>query len=119
MDIAIGIIFVLGIACVIAISKLGRPAAATATTADLRRQFPDSPWKWDPQWKGGVVRGALKTNMYSHWLFAVLWTLLSAPLAYLLPEEVFVKKNYPAAVGFLFPLVSVFLFGNVIRLTLQ
>jgi hypothetical protein len=119
MDFAIGIIFIVAIACIAAMVKLGRPARATETTAELRRRFPDSPWKWDPKWEGGVVRGALKTNMYFHWLFAVLWTLLSAPLAYMLPEEVFVKKNYPAAVGFLFPLVSVFLFGNVIRLTMQ
>ncbi len=119
MEFATGIILIVAIACIVAMVKLGRPSRATATTAELRRQFPDSPWKWDPKWEGGVVRGALKTNMYFHWLFTVIWTLLSAPLAYVLPEEVFVKKNYPAALGFLFPLISLFLAGNVIRLTLQ
>jgi len=119
MNYAIGIILVVAIICIVAMSKLGRPAAATATTADLRRQFPDSPWRWDPKWEGGVVRGALKTNMYFHWLCTVLWTIISAPVTYMLPEEIFVKNNYAAAVGFLFPLVAVFLLGNVIRLTLQ
>ena len=43
--------------------------------------------------------------------FAVIWKAISAPLWFLLPEEIMLKQNYPAALGLLFPLVGIGLAG--------
>ena len=57
--------------------------------------------------------------MYGVWAFAVFWNLISAPLPFILYDEVVNKKNYIALVGLLFTLVGIGLLTWAIRRTLE
>lgn len=82
-------------------------------------RFADSPWLLDDAWQTATIRSSSKASMVGVWLFAAFWNLISAPLPFVLYEEVVDKQNTLALVGLLFPLVGVGLFVWAIRRTLE
>ena len=68
---------------------------------------PTEPWRWKRQWSDGRISASGKTQFLLPAIMAILWNLISMPLLFVLPREVFEKKNYLALVGFLFPLVGI------------
>lgn len=52
------------------------------------------------------------------WLFAIAWNAISSPMLFFLPEEL-AKKNWPALLGLLFPLVGAWLIYRAVYKTLQ
>ena len=68
---------------------------------------PTEPWRWKREWSDGRISAAGKTQFLLPALMALFWNLISMPLLFVLPKEVFEKKNYLALIGFLFPLVGI------------
>lgn len=80
-------------------------------------EYQQSPWLLNDRWQTENIRSDSKNAMWGAWLFAVVWNLISAPLPFLIYEEVLEKQNYIALVGLLFPLVGIGLAVWAIRRT--
>lgn len=100
----------------IAMMFLGR--AKMRRELELKSTFPAEPWKWREDWSAGVSGSEAKQTMFFAWGFAVMWNLISSPLLYFLPSEIIEKENYPALLGFLFPLVGIGLLVWAVRETI-
>ena len=77
--------------------------------------FVDSPWKANTDWRPDGIRSGSRAAMIGAWVFAGFWNLVSAPLPFLLVDEIIEKKNYPALLGLLFPVVGVGLLVWAVR----
>ena len=80
--------------------------AATDKDADLP-EFRDAPWLLNDKWQTPTIRSGSKAAMWGALAFAAFWNLISAPLPFLLYEEVTRKENHLALIGLLFPLVGI------------
>ena len=69
--------------------------------------YADAPWLANDDWQTPSIRSSSRAAMYAAWVFAAIWNLISAPLPFLIVEEVRSKENYLALIGLLFPLVGV------------
>lgn len=86
----------------------------TARHRGLKQAHPGEPWCWREDWaqkrivhrEGPAALGGLAV--------ALVFTVLSAPLALLLPEEVS-DGNHLALVGLVFPAVSLFLLVRAVK----
>lgn len=87
--------------------------------APMADAHPDKPWFRNPGWQTNAVLSDSKGAMYFFWGFAAVWCLISAPLPFMLVEEVLEKKNYPALLGLLFPVIGVFLIAKAVQRTLE
>jgi len=85
----------------------------------LPPEFADRPWMANDAWATNEIKSNAKIAMYVTWGFAVVWCSISAPLPFVLYEEVFEKNNYPALLGYLFPFVGIFIVIWAVRSTLQ
>ena len=74
------------------------------------------PWLEKPRWQGNRIRSNAKHGMYFMWLFAIVWSAVSAPLLFVLGDELR-QENYAALLGLLFPLVGIFLLKRAWDLT--
>ena len=85
---------------------------------DQRRQAEhlSEPWLWREDWAQGRVLSKTRGNMIAGWVFAILWNLVSAPVAYFVPREA--AKNPAVYIGLVFPVIGVFLLIHAIRQTL-
>ncbi len=86
-------------------------------TSDPR--FKDKPWLLDDDWQTASILSSSKVAMYAMWAFAVVWNLISAPLPFVMVDELVNKQNYLALVGLLFTAVGIGLIVWATRLTLQ
>lgn len=68
--------------------------------------YPQEPWRWKKHWRNGVIRCESHRMMWFAIGFAVFWNLISAPLLFVLPEEILDKQNHAALFGLLFPVVG-------------
>ena len=80
-------------------------------------EYRDAPWLANDRWQSASIRSTSRTAMWGAWLFAAFWNLVSAPLPFLLYDEVMNNRNYPALAGLLFPLVGAGLLVWAIRRT--
>lgn len=101
----------LGLIIAANLKKRRYDAAALGTT--------DAPWLANPDWQSNEIKSGSKSTMYFAWIFAIVWNLVSAPLPFLLREEVIEKQNYAALIGLLFPLVGIGLLVWAVRRTLE
>ena len=79
--------------------------------------YAGAPWLANDSWQTSSIRSRSRTAMWGIWAFAALWNLISAPLPFVLVEEVTEKQNYLALIGLLFPLVGIGLLTWAIRRT--
>jgi hypothetical protein len=73
----------------------------------IRREFPESPWKWKPEWRGAAIAPVGVTALRLVWLFAVGWTALSVPLSLQLWDDPKRQREPLLNVLFVFPLIGV------------
>jgi hypothetical protein len=77
--------------------------------ARLSAAHPESPWMWRADWAAGQIVATNKTLMLTSLSFAAFWNLVSAPLWFVLPGEIWQKHNYWALLGLLFPAIGIVL----------
>ena len=63
------------------------------------------------------VRSNTRSNLIGAWVFAVLWTLISAPVLFFIPREL--ERKPIAAIGFIFPIIGIGLLSWALMLTLR
>ncbi|MCP3978227.1 MAG: DUF3592 domain-containing protein [bacterium] len=105
-----------GFAVMIAAFRGGKKARKAET---IRTQEPERPWHWREDWREGRVKSGSRAAAVGMCAFAVLWNLISAPVAVFLPEEVFRKGNHLAALGFIFPVIGMLLLYWGLRAVLR
>jgi hypothetical protein len=103
----------------------GGIAAALAGRRKLREQsaleagHPESPWLWRADWASGRIIDSGRATMFSVWVFAALWNLISLPTGFL-GVRAAIQEGKPAALfALLFPLVGSGLLVWAVRLTLR
>ena len=80
-----------------------------------RKQLhPDQPWMWFDRWRTPEIAGQARTRMWVAIGFAIVWNLVSLPVAFIVPGEV-ADGNHAALVGLLFPLIGVGLIVWAVR----
>ncbi len=97
-------------------SRQYKPNQQQTTTESLPDHDP-RPWLKNKQWRHRTLRSNAKQAMWGMSLFAVFWNAVSAPILFILPEEL-EKQNYPVLFALLFPLVGLFLIykaGKIIQ----
>ncbi|MGB5878627.1 MAG: DUF3592 domain-containing protein [Thermoanaerobaculia bacterium] len=72
----------------------------------LASQHPEDPWRWKPEWADGRITASGRAGFVLPGIMALFWNLVSLPLLFVLPEEIFEKGNRAALLGFIFPLVG-------------
>ena len=82
-------------------------------------EFQSAPWLQNSDWQGTAIRSNSKLTMWGAWGFAVFWNLISAPLPFVLYDEVAEKQNYVALIGMLFPVIGIGLLIWALRRTLE
>ena len=82
-------------------------------------EYRDAPWLANDEWQGTGIRSNSRATMWATLGFAALWNLISAPLPFIVYDELVEKQNYVALIGFLFPLLGLFLLVWAIRRTLE
>ncbi len=73
-------------------------------------------WPLRKGWETSSIRSNAKAGFIAMWGFAIVWSAVSAPLLWVVPEEV-AKGNYPGLIGLLFPLVGLFLIYKAVSMT--
>ena len=80
---------------------------------------PDAtPWLTRPEWQGGVIKSQAKGGMIAIWVFASIWNLISAPLAFQI-TDLWHEEGPVALIALLFPLVGLGLLFWAIKLTME
>jgi hypothetical protein len=73
----------------------------------LRAAHPDQQWLWRSDWAAGRVDDSNRRKMRILWLYAILLTVPSAPLFFLVPKDIAVNYNYIAVLAFVFPAAGI------------
>jgi hypothetical protein len=73
--------------------------------ADLPK-YRQSPWLLNPDWQSSEIRSSSRYAMWGAWGFAAFWNLVSAPLPFIVHEELTQNRNYLALIGLLFPVIG-------------
>ncbi|HEY5940145.1 MAG TPA: hypothetical protein VIT87_04945, partial [Gemmatimonadales bacterium] len=80
---------------------------------------PDRPWLWRPDWASGRIIDSSRVTMFTAWLFAAFWNLVSFPTGFL-GVRAAIQEGKPAALlALLFPLVGIGLVVWAVRATLR
>jgi len=82
-------------------------------------KFQGAPWLLNDKWQTATIKSSSKSSMYGAWAFAAIWNLISAPLPFVLYDEILEKENYLAIVGLLFPFIGIWLIVWAVRRTLE
>jgi len=84
----------------------------------LQDEHPTEPWLWRADWAAGRVKSRTETNMIAAWVFAVIWNLVSWPIAISAAPVAVQQKSPGAYFVLLFPVIGVFLLIYAIRRTI-
>ena len=79
----------------------------------------NQPWLVNDDWQSATIKSNSKVAMYVAWGVALFWNLISAPLPFVIYDEVMSKGNVIALVGLLFPLVGLGLIKWAISKTME
>jgi hypothetical protein len=77
----------------------------------------EKPWLKNPDWKDGIVTSGAKLGVIGAWVFAVVWNLVSFPVAFKI-GEIWLDKGPLALVALVFPVVGIGLLFWAIKVTL-
>jgi hypothetical protein len=103
---------------------IGLIAAALFSIPRIKKQnrvqaeHPESPWMWRPDWAEGRANSKTRSTMKSAWTMALLWNLVSFPIAYFVPKQTYLQDPKTLA-ALVFPLVGIGLLIWAIRETLR
>jgi len=86
-------------------------------TQQRQAEHPSEPWLWREDWAQGRVLSKTRSNMIGAWVFAILWNLISAPVALIVPQQA--AKNPAVYIALLFPIAGACLLIHAIRQTLE
>lgn len=87
--------------------------------AALEARYPDSAWLWRSDWASGRIVDSGRATMFTAWIFAAFWNLVSFPTAFL-GVRAAIREGKPAALlALLFPLVGVGLLVWAVRATMR
>jgi hypothetical protein len=87
--------------------------------AALEASHPASPWLWRADWASGRIIDSGRATMFTVWVFAALWNLISFPSAFLGVRAAIHEGKPAALLALLFPLVGIGLLIWAVRLTLR
>ena len=82
---------------------------------EYQELYPQQPWMWKEEWHDNVIKSSNKTLLWMSVIFATIWCLISAPILFIIPNEILDKKNYLALIALLFPLIGIGLVSWAIR----
>lgn len=85
----------------------------------LAAQNPDEPWMHRAEWRAKRIRGTERRKMISFLATAVVWSLISSPIPFLVWREVEIKGNWLGLIGLLFPLIGILLLYRSLVLVLR
>ncbi len=91
-----------------------RAAPESASTGTSSKA---SPWLTRPAWRSNRFRSTSRSTMWIAWGFAIFWSLISAPLPFVVYQEFAQNDNALALLGLLFPFIGVGLIAQAIRRT--
>lgn len=101
----VGVVFTgVGVGLVVSTFIAGRKEEARERR---RREHPDRPWLWRPDWAAGSIDSADRKTMRVATLFAAFWNLISIPMLVALLPKVLDADPPKAALVLLFPAVGV------------
>ena len=101
----------------IAAALTGRRRAEEALARESRN--PDTPWLWRADWAAGRITDSSRGEMWSAWIFAALWNLVSLPSAVVAVRSAVNGGNKLALIALLFPVVGVGVVIWAVRATLR
>jgi hypothetical protein len=84
----------------------------------LQDEHPTEPWLWRADWAAGRVKSRTETNMAAAWVFAVIWNLVSWPIAISAVPVAVQQKSPGAYFVLLFPAIGIFVLIYAIRQTI-
>ncbi len=87
--------------------------------AALEAAHPDSPWLWRPDWASGGIIDSSRATMFTAWVFAAFWNLISFPTGFLGVRAAIQEGKPEALLALLFPLVGIGLVVWALRATLR
>jgi fumarate reductase subunit D len=91
---------------------------ASAAQVGLRVANPDRPWLWQQQWADGVLRDGSTTRVFFLWPFAIIWSGISLPVAFLAYREI--GRGYHALlIVLIFPLIGIALLISAIYTSMR
>lgn len=81
----------------------------------LSQQFSSEPWKWKPEWAGGIIRPERSQAIFFG-VFAAFWNAISLPAFVLTISEIVSRKTFfPQGLVCLFPLIGAGLIVAAVR----
>ena len=89
------------------------------TEEKLKARHPDQPWMWRTDWASGRISDSSRMLLWSSWIFACLWNLVSWPSAVLAVRSALLQGNTAAFVAILFPLAGSGLLVWAVRNTVR
>ncbi len=78
-----------------------------------------TPWLANKAWQDASISSGNKGALIGTWVFAIFWSLVSAPLPFAILDELKSRDNPAALIGILFPVIGIFLIVFAIRQTLR
>lgn len=110
-------ILVMTSAAVAAFLAIRRTYQEQQTRRALRAQHASEPWLWRRDWADRAVADLGTRGLGCFWFFAILWTVMSLPAAFLVRHRL--ESDPLMAFALLFPLIGVVLIGGVAYQTLR
>lgn len=77
------------------------------------------PWLSRPEWNDGIIKSSAKLGMVVFWGVAIIWNLISFPVAFISLPKMLEKQEYMGLFVLLFPLIGLGLFYSAIKNTLE
>jgi hypothetical protein len=90
----------------------------TQRQQSVQAQFPGQPWNWRADWASGRINSNVRSSTVGAWIMALLWNLASSPLYWIVPHEA-PRRGPIVLIGFIFPVVGVYLLIRAVRLSLE
>jgi hypothetical protein len=87
--------------------------------AALEARHPESPWLWRSDWASGRIVDSGRGTMFSAWVFAAFWNLVSFPAGFLGVRAAIQEEKPAALFALLFPMVGIGLLVWAVRSTLR
>jgi hypothetical protein len=86
---------------------------------ELKARHPNEPWLWQKDWASARIDDTSRLVLWTSWIFASLWNLVSIPAGYAGVRAALYEQNKAGLVALLFPIAGVGLLVWAIRTSLR